>query len=87
MHLTKFSRYQKDKDLFLEVLGKITNPTLKKEMEKSYDLFCKQTQLIESAHNSTYGGYIRPQSVKENVDIMVAIRRKLYKVAKDLDRT
>ena len=34
MHLTKFSRYQKDKELFLEVLGKITNPTLKKEIEK-----------------------------------------------------
>jgi len=87
MKLSTEDRYKKDIQLFQDVLGKITNPNLKKEMQKSYDLFVKQAQMIESAHSSTYGGYIRPQSAKENVDIMVAIRQKLYTVAKDLDRT
>lgn len=87
MDLNKNNKFKHDLDLFEDVINKITNPILLKETKTLKKKFLEQIEIINTGHSGRFGGYINPMSLRENVEMVYNIRKKLHRINKDLDST
>jgi hypothetical protein len=82
-NLKDSERFQKEYKLYKNKINKILIPHAKERATVLLSKLKEQCNLVDEGHNSRNNGNIKPTSVRDNIFLLIEIRKELNQIIKD----